>query len=153
MTDGGDSESRRRPTAESGGQIGATSKVANARPQSSKDAPRETSAENVERFHFADEVALLAAQARHAQVAHRLVCDGCGRALRAATESDEPAIGTAADAASTEDQEDDVALGAGYYFRFRGGEVEVEDAPLCPTCATAIGVSMTRRDDLDDEEG
>ena len=43
--------------------------------------------------------------------------------------------------------------GAGVYLWTRGDEVRLEKAPLCSSCAAAIGVSALARWELEEEEG
>jgi hypothetical protein len=43
--------------------------------------------------------------------------------------------------------------GEGVYLWARGDEARYEPAPLCDTCATAIGIAALRRFEEDEEEG
>jgi hypothetical protein len=43
--------------------------------------------------------------------------------------------------------------GAGTYVWTRGDEVRVESAPLCPSCASAIGMTALARWEIEEEEG
>ncbi|MBV9949017.1 MAG: hypothetical protein JOZ69_19365 [Myxococcales bacterium] len=63
-------------------------------------------------------------------------CDACGEAI------------------GPDDVDDAYALpGAGVYLRSRGGDVEREKAPLCASCASAIGVAALARWEIEEEEG
>ena len=64
------------------------------------------------------------------------VCDACGRALDA--EEDEDTYGIP---------------GAGTYLWTRGDRVQIETAPLCASCAAAIGVTALARWEIEEEEG
>jgi hypothetical protein len=64
-------------------------------------------------------------------------CDACGGAL-------------AADAA---DPERSYGLpGRGFYMWARGAEVRFEEAPLCSSCASAIGMTALARWEIEEEE-
>ncbi len=43
--------------------------------------------------------------------------------------------------------------GEGVYLWTRGDEVRFEKAPLCPSCASAIGVTALARWEIEEEEG
>jgi hypothetical protein len=43
--------------------------------------------------------------------------------------------------------------GSGAYLWVRGDEVTVEDAPLCASCASAIGVTALARWEIEEDEG
>jgi hypothetical protein len=43
--------------------------------------------------------------------------------------------------------------GAGVYMWTRGLEVRLESAPLCPSCASAIGMTALARWEIEEEEG
>jgi hypothetical protein len=43
--------------------------------------------------------------------------------------------------------------GAGVYMWSRGGDVRFEPVPLCPSCASAIGVTALARWEIEEEEG
>lgn len=53
--------------------------------------------------------------------------------------------------------EDDAAgyglQGRGVYVWRRGGEPQFESAPLCPSCAAAIGMTALARWEIEEEEG
>lgn len=63
-------------------------------------------------------------------------CDACGAVL--------PAI---------EDDEGYELPGRGVYLWLRGGEVTFEHAPLCASCASAIGMTALARWEIEEEEG
>jgi hypothetical protein len=66
----------------------------------------------------------------------REVCDACGAEL------------------PSEDDVDDYALsGRGVYLWTRGAEVRFESVPLCPSCASAIGMTALARLEIEEEEG
>ena len=62
-------------------------------------------------------------------------CDACGATLRP----------------SDEDGYD--LPGRGVYLWLRGGEVHLEDVPLCASCASAIGMTALARWEIEEEEG
>jgi hypothetical protein len=66
-------------------------------------------------------------------------CDACGVALRPTD-----LLG---------DDEGFAIAGRGVYISTRGDEVRYEDAPLCPACASAIGMSALARWEIEEEEG
>lgn len=66
-------------------------------------------------------------------------CDACGAEL-------------AKDSGDAHDEGFAIA-GRGLYMWTRGDEVRVEDAPLCPSCASAIGMSALARWEIEEEEG
>lgn len=66
-------------------------------------------------------------------------CDACGAVLR---KSD--LLG---------DDDGFAVAGRGVYVWTRGDEVRREDAPLCPACASAIGMSALARWEIEEEEG
>ncbi len=43
--------------------------------------------------------------------------------------------------------------GEGVYLWARGNEVRYEKAPLCPSCAAAIGMTALARWEIEEEEG
>ncbi len=43
--------------------------------------------------------------------------------------------------------------GRGLFMWKRGDDVQLEEPPLCPRCATAIGVSALRHFEVEEEEG
>ena len=43
--------------------------------------------------------------------------------------------------------------GRGVYLWQHGGELQFESAPLCPSCASAIGVTALARWEIEEEEG
>jgi hypothetical protein len=62
-------------------------------------------------------------------------CDACGGEL------------------SVGDEDEGFGLpGAGMYLWTRGDEVRVEKAPLCASCASAIGVTALARWEIEEEE-
>ena len=66
-------------------------------------------------------------------------CDACGDALR-----------------PTVDDDDDEGYGVGghgVYMWTRGDEVRFENAPLCASCASAIGMTALARWEIEEEEG
>lgn len=64
-------------------------------------------------------------------------CDVCGEAV------------------PDDDDEDTgpVVAGRGVYVWTRGDETRREDAPLCPSCAAALGLTALARWEIDEEEG
>jgi hypothetical protein len=64
-------------------------------------------------------------------------CDACGGSLAAGDEA-EPSRGMS---------------GRGVYLWARGDEVRFEPAPLCPSCASAIGMTALARWEIEEEEG
>ncbi len=62
-------------------------------------------------------------------------CDACGDALEAG------------------DDDRGSLNGEGGYLWSRGGEAWLEPAPLCPTCASAIGLAAMARWEIEEEEG
>jgi hypothetical protein len=46
-----------------------------------------------------------------------------------------------------------VVAGRGVYVWTRGDETRREDAPLCPSCAAALGLTALARWEIDEEEG
>lgn len=63
-------------------------------------------------------------------------CDVCGEALRDDEEDDEPP-----------------ASGRGMLVWSRGDERRYQEAPLCSSCAVAIGVSALSRWEIEEDEG
>jgi hypothetical protein len=63
-------------------------------------------------------------------------CDVCGEAVPDDDEDTGPVI-----------------AGRGVYLWTRGDETRREDAPLCPSCAAALGVTALTRWEIDEEEG
>jgi hypothetical protein len=68
-------------------------------------------------------------------------CDACGRAF---TASD----GEFDNAESTYE-----LPGQGIYLWTRGDDVRFERVPLCPSCASAIGMTALARWEIEEEEG
>jgi hypothetical protein len=64
-------------------------------------------------------------------------CDACGM-LVAAAEDDGDGYGVP---------------GSGVYLWMRGDDVSLEKAPLCASCASAIGVTALARWEIEEEEG
>jgi hypothetical protein len=46
-----------------------------------------------------------------------------------------------------------IVAGRGVYVWTRGDETRREDAPLCPSCAAALGLTALARWEIDEEEG
>jgi hypothetical protein len=65
-----------------------------------------------------------------------LQCDACGALLPAAGEVDGFDV-----------------PGAGVYMWTRGSDVRFEKAPLCASCASAIGMTVLARWEIEEEEG
>jgi hypothetical protein len=65
-----------------------------------------------------------------------LRCDACGAGLDEGGEDD--GFGVA---------------GSGVYMWTRGDDVRLENAPLCPACASAIGMTALARWEIEEEEG
>jgi hypothetical protein len=63
-------------------------------------------------------------------------CDACGAELDAGADDEGPGI-----------------RGEGVYLWTRGDEVRFEKAPLCASCAAAIGVTALARWEIEEEEG
>jgi hypothetical protein len=63
-------------------------------------------------------------------------CDACDAALVRTVDEDGFAVG-----------------GRGVYLWTRGDEIRFEEAPLCPDCASAIGMSVLARWEIEEEEG
>jgi hypothetical protein len=63
-------------------------------------------------------------------------CDACGAALPAGDDVDGFDV-----------------PGAGVYLWTRGGDVRFETAPLCASCASAIGMTALARWEIEEEEG
>jgi hypothetical protein len=62
-------------------------------------------------------------------------CDACGEPLR-------------------DESDDGFAIeGAGLYVWARGDDVRYEEAPLCASCASAIGLTALTRWEIEEEEG
>jgi hypothetical protein len=51
------------------------------------------------------------------------------------------------------DEEDAGLPGQGVYLSARGGEVRLERVPLCPSCASAIGMTALARWEIEEDEG
>ena len=52
------------------------------------------------------------------------------------------------------DDDDDSGLeGRGVYLWSRGGDITLEHAPLCESCASAIGMTALARWEIEEEEG
>jgi hypothetical protein len=65
-------------------------------------------------------------------------CDACGASL---------------EADDAESGESHGLPGQGLYLWARGDEVRFERAPLCPSCASAIGMTALARWEIEEEEG
>jgi hypothetical protein len=65
-----------------------------------------------------------------------VACDACGQPL-----------------AVDEDREGYDVPGNGVYLSTRGEGVRLEEAPLCASCASAIGVTALARWEIEEEEG
>jgi len=63
-------------------------------------------------------------------------CDACGEPL----DADEPDEGFG-------------VRGQGVYLSARGDQVRFDEVPLCPSCASAIGVTALARWEIEEEEG
>jgi hypothetical protein len=66
--------------------------------------------------------------------AARIDCDICGEPV-------------------TMSDDDETFVGKGVFLSVRGDEVRYEDAPLCSTCATAIGINALIRAEIEEDEG
>ena len=53
----------------------------------------------------------------------------------------------------SEDEEGPLVSGRGLLVWARGEERRYQEPPLCPTCASAIGVSALSRWEIEEEEG
>ena len=51
------------------------------------------------------------------------------------------------------DDDELVPPGRAFWLEVRGDERRVEERPLCPTCATALGLAVRRAIELEDDEG
>ena len=69
------------------------------------------------------------------QIREPAQCDACGGSL-----PDEPDDGRG-------------LAGSGTYMWLRGDSVEVENVPLCASCAAAIGITALSRWEIEEEEG
>ena len=67
--------------------------------------------------------------------ASRLTCDVCDAAI------------------PHDDHEEYSVAGCGVFISCRGDEVRREDVPLCPRCASAIGMSALGRWEIEEDEG
>lgn len=65
-------------------------------------------------------------------------CDACNRPLETNAETDDDGY---------------AVPGEGVYLWARGDEVRFEKAPLCPSCAAAIGMTALARWEIEEEEG
>jgi hypothetical protein len=63
-------------------------------------------------------------------------CDACGAPL-----------------AGSEDEDGYQLAGSGVYMWTRGDSVRLEKAPLCASCAAAIGMTALARWEIEEEEG
>jgi hypothetical protein len=63
-------------------------------------------------------------------------CDACGAGLDAGDEDEGFGV-----------------PGSGVYVWTRGDDVRFEKAPLCPSCASAIGMTALARWEIEEEEG
>jgi len=69
-------------------------------------------------------------------------------------ERDEPRCDACGDAFQAVDEDEGFDVpGAGVYMWTRGSEVRFEKVPLCPACASAIGISALARWEIEEEEG
>jgi hypothetical protein len=68
-----------------------------------------------------------------------LQCDACGERL--------------VDESVDEDDDGYGLAGSGAYLWNRGDSVSLESAPLCASCASAIGVTALARWEIEEEEG
>jgi hypothetical protein len=67
-------------------------------------------------------------------------CDVCGALVAGASASDD-------------DEEGPLVSGRGLLVWARGDERRYQEPPLCPACASAIGVSALQRWEIEEEEG
>jgi len=65
-------------------------------------------------------------------------CDACGGAVTAPDDTADESHGPP---------------GRGLYLWARGEEVRFESVPLCPSCASAIGMTALARWEIEEEEG
>ena len=70
------------------------------------------------------------------QAQQEIACDACGQPLPLGDDLDEFGVG-----------------GCGVYMWTRGDSVRFEKAPLCPSCASAIGMTALGRWEIEEEEG
>jgi hypothetical protein len=64
-------------------------------------------------------------------------CDACGRPV----------------AVEDQGEEGYGVPGSGFYLWQRGDKVQLEKVPLCPSCASAIGMTALARWEIEEEEG
>ena len=109
--------------------------VAASSSASSTSGPAEASApaEASNAFALATESALFA-------LADEARCDVCGEIVVEDDDTDHASNGYA-------------VTGRGLYIWSRGGETRYEEPPLCPSCASAVGVSALARWEIEEEEG
>jgi hypothetical protein len=74
-------------------------------------------------------------------------CDACNARLKSAAGSGDSRTASADDSGGYSPQ------GRAVYLWQRGGELHFESAPLCPACASAIGVTALARWEIEEEEG
>jgi hypothetical protein len=106
-----------------------TSGTSTDAPSTSASIPAAPDAAPADAWSVASHEALFASQAEPR-------CDACGGALPSAGDDDLP-----------------YAVGRGVYVFARGSESRVEHAPLCASCASAIGMSALARWEIEEEEG
>jgi hypothetical protein len=81
-------------------------------------------------------------------------CDACGERLDPVDPDGLAGGRSAADGlAGGRSAADYGVAGSGMYLWARGGEVRIEAAPLCPSCASAIGMTALARWEIEEEEG
>ena len=81
--------------------------------------------------------------------------EGAGRGAREAG-AEEPCCDACGDPMTPHADDDDEGFavsGSGVYLWCRGTEVRYEEAPLCASCAAAIGMSALGRWEIEEEEG
>jgi len=108
---------------------GRTSGITTDAPSTSGSIPAGPDAAPADTWSVASHEALFASQAEPR-------CDACGGALLSARDDDLP-----------------FAIGRGVYVFARGSESRVEHAPLCASCASAIGMTALARWEIEEEEG
>jgi len=84
----------------------------------------------------ADETLVVASHEALFAAADEPRCDACGAPLPA-----------------SDDDEGFQVAGTGVYVWTRGSEVRFEKAPLCASCASAIGMTALARWEIEEEEG
>jgi len=108
---------------------GRTSGTTTDAPSTSGSIPAAPDAAPADTWSVASHEALFASHAEPR-------CDACGGALLSAGDDDLP-----------------YAVGHGVYVFARGSESRVEHAPLCASCASAIGMTALARWEIEEEEG